>query len=156
MVVDANRSPAFGAPDVAPRRTARIRVKASAYIRYGQSGTVTVYAGAPGSETSTGQTLTAYAVYHSIAAGVWAEAYECGGYMFVAHPEIGWLGRTHTAINKDASGTIDIIAGSSAGSETTTGDTITAYNYWGNIASGKRVWCRVVDGKIAIVDAECV
>lgn len=53
-------------------------------------------------------------------------------------PMRAFLGKTDAAHNKNASGTISLWGGA-LGIETDTGINVTAYNHFGNIASGKKV-----------------
>jgi hypothetical protein len=66
------------------------------------------------------------------------------------------IGKTNASHAKGASGTINIYRGRTKGSETfTTGDTMSAYNRFADIGSGKWVLCRFVQGGWEIVAAEC-
>ena len=49
------------------------------------------------------------------------------------------LAKTTVAHNKGASATIDLYSGTTKGSETATGDSQSAYNRFGNLATG--MWC---------------
>lgn len=64
------------------------------------------------------------------------------------------IGKTNASHSKGASGTVNIWGGT-AGSETSIGKSITAYNRFGNIGSGK--WVIVVSFKRNkyIIAAEC-
>lgn len=71
------------------------------------------------------------------------------------------LGKTDSALNKStfaspSGGTVSIWSGgTNFASLADTGENLTAYNFWGNIASGKQVLClRTLMGWLAI-DAEC-
>ena len=65
------------------------------------------------------------------------------------------IGKTDAAINKGASGTISVYSGTSASGLTDTGDNITAYNRFGNVASGKWVACWTMPWGFEFVAAEC-
>jgi hypothetical protein len=65
------------------------------------------------------------------------------------------VGKADAAIAKSASGTISVWDGATQGSESDTTDNVTAWNYFGDVASGK--WVAVVEtvrGYI-IIAAEC-
>lgn len=64
-----------------------------------------------------------------------------------------WKGKTTTAHNKGASQDVDLYAGDK-GSETTTGVTVSAYNSFADVDTGK--WCVVayIDGW-ELISAEC-
>ena len=65
------------------------------------------------------------------------------------------IGKTDAAHNKGASGTISIYSGSASSSLTDTGDNVTAYNRFGNIASGKWVFVWTLPWGFEITAAEC-
>jgi hypothetical protein len=66
------------------------------------------------------------------------------------------LGSTNAAHNKNASGTINVYRGTTKGSEVfTSGDTISAYNRFANLAIGTWVLCAYVQGGWEIIAAAC-
>ena len=65
------------------------------------------------------------------------------------------IGKTDAAINKGASGTVSVYSGSASSSLTDTGENITAYNRFGNVASGKMVACWTMPWGFELVSAEC-
>jgi len=66
------------------------------------------------------------------------------------------LGKTAAAHNKGASGTINVYRGGTAGSESfTAGDTITAWNHFANLESGKWVICARIQRNWRLIAAEC-
>jgi hypothetical protein len=67
------------------------------------------------------------------------------------------IGKTDAAHNKGATGTISVYKGSSSGGYTLTdtGENITAYNRFGNIASGRWVAVRRMIHGWEIISAEC-
>jgi hypothetical protein len=71
------------------------------------------------------------------------------------------IGKTDTAINKGTfaspvSGSVSVWSGNTSfGSLADTGTDITAYNFWGNVASGKQVLCLGFDLGWVIIAAEC-
>lgn len=155
QVIDGGHIEPLGAPEGINRRTGRYLVKAASYIRRGQSGNVTIYHGTTaGSETTTSRVVSAYARYTSIVAGEWAEAYEMDGRLIVEQPRTEVLGQSATAINKGASGTVNILSGATPGSESATGETKSCYNRWGNIPSGKTVYIALEENGWAIIRAD--
>lgn len=64
------------------------------------------------------------------------------------------LGKTDSAINKAASGTVSIWDGAE-GSEADTGVNVTAYNRFANVSSGKWVWVMSKRGRLYLTAAEC-
>lgn len=64
------------------------------------------------------------------------------------------LGKTDAAISKGSSGTVSIWSGT-PGSETDTGDNITAFNRFANLGSGKWVACSPINGHYYLTSAEC-
>ncbi len=65
------------------------------------------------------------------------------------------LGKTDAAHNKAASGTISVWTGATAGAVADSGTNITAYNFFGNISSGKYVLCINLRFGWVIFAAEC-
>jgi hypothetical protein len=65
------------------------------------------------------------------------------------------IGKTDAALNKGASGTISIYSGTDPAALTDTGDNITAYNRFGNIASGKWVAVWTMPWGFECKAAEC-
>lgn len=67
------------------------------------------------------------------------------------------IGKTDAAHNKGATGTISVYKGSSSGgySLTDTGENISAYNRFGNIASGRWVAVKRFVHGWEIISAEC-
>ena len=65
------------------------------------------------------------------------------------------IGKTDAAHNKGASGTISIYSGTSASGLTDTTENVTAYNRFGNIASGKWVFVWTLPWGYEITAAEC-
>lgn len=68
------------------------------------------------------------------------------------------VGKTNTAINKGTGPTngVNVYRGATKGSESfVSGDTITAWNYFRNVASGKWVLCVYYQGGWALIAAEC-
>lgn len=71
-----------------------------------------------------------------------------------------YLGKTDAAVNKStvaspASVTVSVWSGSSISGLTDTGDNITAYSMFGNVASGKFVLCIGLNMGNLIFAAEC-
>jgi hypothetical protein len=65
------------------------------------------------------------------------------------------IGKTDAAHNKGANGTISIYSGTDPSSLTDTTDNVTAYNRFGNIASGKWVFVWTLPWGFEITAAEC-
>ena len=65
------------------------------------------------------------------------------------------IGKTDAALNKGASGTISIYSGTDPAALTDTGENITAYNRFGNIASGKYVIVWTMPWGFECQAAEC-
>jgi hypothetical protein len=65
------------------------------------------------------------------------------------------IGKTDAAHNKGANGTISIYSGTDPTSLTDTTDNVTAYNRFGNIASGKWVLVWTMPWGFEITAAEC-
>ena len=66
------------------------------------------------------------------------------------------LGKTNAAHNAGASGTINVYRGTTAGSEThVSSKTITAWNHFGNVATGKFVFCAYMQRNWRIIAAQC-
>lgn len=64
------------------------------------------------------------------------------------------LGKTDAAHAKGASGTISVYSGTK-GSETDSGENVTAWNRYANVASGKWVTCVWINGGWDLVAGEC-
>ena len=130
--------------------------QAAADIAAEDSGSVQIWNGTPGSETDTGQTITAYNYFRQVNSGdwVWCAHNGSGWYVVAKDAPPGLLGKTDAAINKATSGTVSIYAGT-PGSETDTTINLTAYNKFANIASGKWVWIAPLDANWYITAAEC-
>ena len=64
------------------------------------------------------------------------------------------VGKTNAAHNVGASGTINVWRGTTAGSESASG-TVTAWNHFGNVASGKYVVCGYIQRNWRIIAAQC-
>ena len=120
------------------------------------SGVVSLWGGALGSETDTGINVTAWNHFSALASG---------DKVVVLHTGHGWLvvgaagatikvGKTDAAHNKGASGTISIWSGT-LGSETDSGVNETAWNKFGNVASGKWVAIANNGNGYYIISAEC-
>jgi hypothetical protein len=153
---DGDGSPSDAAPNGFTGQS-RYLGRAASYIARGASGSVTIYHGSTvGSESSTGRTVTAYARYGSIAPGYDCEVYLLDGHLTVYQPEHRWYGQTDAAHNKGASGTVSIYSGATAGSETDTTNNLTGvFNYFGNVATTKKVHVRIIESGPGIIDAEC-
>jgi hypothetical protein len=65
------------------------------------------------------------------------------------------IGKTDAALNKGASGTISIYSGTDPAALTDTGENVTAYNRFGNIASGKWVAVWTMPWGFECKAAEC-
>ena len=66
------------------------------------------------------------------------------------------VGQTSSSLNSGASGTINVYRGTTKGSETfTSGDTITAWNRFANLASGKWVLAAWFQGGWELIAAQC-
>ena len=65
------------------------------------------------------------------------------------------LAKTTTTHDKGASQTIDLYSGTTKGSETTTGDSPSAYNRFADLATGK--WCIAIfiNGGWELIAGEC-
>ena len=65
------------------------------------------------------------------------------------------VGKTDAAHNKGANGTISIYSGTDPASLTDTTENVTAYNRFGNIASGKWVFVWTMPWGFEVTAAEC-
>lgn len=61
--------------------------------------------------------------------------------MVVPAPMLSLIGKTNAAIGKGASGVVNVWTGSTIGSESANGQTVTAYNRYANVAITKWVRC---------------
>lgn len=134
----------------------------SAYQAANSTATTwTIYHGdTKGSETSSSQTgFQVYLRRGLCFASVFYELEEIDGYLEVRNPTLSGVGKSNTAINKGAgpSNGVDIYSGSTIGSESSISQTLTAWNRFANVASGK--WVRFAwndDSKAwDLVAAEC-
>ena len=64
------------------------------------------------------------------------------------------IGKTDSSIAKNASGTVSIYSGT-AGSETDTAESVTAFNKFANVGSGKWVMCTLIGSVWYLSAAEC-
>lgn len=122
------------------------------------SPTMTVFWGTLGSETTTSQTLTAYLRRGLLYASKTYRLTFVEGAWEVANPTLSGIGKTNQAVGKStgAANNVDIYSGT-VGSETATGSTLTAWDRYASIASGKWVRWAWNDDSAAfdMVSAEC-
>jgi hypothetical protein len=118
--------------------------QSSALVKNGNTGSnFTLYGGTTaGSETATVYTsISAYVRKGIVYANVTYILIEINGHLEVLNPTLSGIGKTNAALAKSSGGAnkIDIYSGS-IGSESSTGSTLTAWNRYADIASGK--WVR--------------
>lgn len=136
-------------------------VQTSAYRANGDSNTGwTIYSGSTkGSETATSYTTFSQKIYVRKGlcfASVTYTAYFVDGIWEVLDPTLSGIGKTNASHAKGASGTINLYTGT-LGSETSLGSSITAWNRYADVASGKWVrWAWNDDSSgFELVAAEC-
>lgn len=115
--------------------------KTTAAWAKGSSATLQIWAGAPGSETNTGVTLSAYNRVSAFKSGDFVTVQmNRHGYYYVVGAGGGSvrLARTSSDWAKGSSMSLAVYGGT-PGSETATGETVTAYNNFGKVLSGKWV-----------------
>ena len=84
--------------------------------------------------------ITAYVRRGIVYANVTYILMEINGFLEVMNPTLSGIGKTSGAITKGTSGTVKIYAGTTIGSESDTGQTLTAWNRYADAATTK--WCR--------------
>ena len=74
---------------------------------------------------------------------------------YTSTPSDKWVAKTTTTHDKGQSEDVDFYSGSTKGSETATGVTVSAYNRFADLATGK--WCFVefIDGGWGLYSGEC-
>ena len=115
--------------------------KTTAAWAKGSSATLQIWAGAPGSETNTGVTLTAYNRVAAFKSGDFVTVQmNRHGYYYVVGAGGGSvrLAKTSSDWAKGSSMSLAVYGGT-PGAETATGETVTAYNNFGKVLSGKWV-----------------
>lgn len=115
--------------------------KTTAAWAKGSSATLQIWAGQPGSETDTGVTLTAYNRVAAFKAGVFVTVQlNRHGYYYVVGAGGGSvrLAKTSSDWAKGSSMSLAVYGGT-PGAETATGETVTAFNNFGKVLSGKWV-----------------
>lgn len=70
-------------------------------------------------------------------------------------PNRFYLGKTDAAINKGTSGTVSIYGGTTKGSETDTGNNMTVYNRYANVAAARWVTIMYIDSDWEMICGEC-
>jgi hypothetical protein len=133
--------------------------KTDAEITSGNSGTVSVWAGTPGSEADTSMNIAS--VYNrgsaTVSSGDWVLVVLNGGnpYLLI-HPSTGTIefhrGVTDAAINKGASGTVSRYT---AGTTTDSGTNDTVNNDFANVAISKKVAYIKSGANYYMIAAEC-
>lgn len=140
-----------------PRAPSRMLLgQAAENIAAEASGQVTIYGGEPGAETDTSETIDAFNYFRYINSGdwVWCAHNGSGWYVVAKDSPSALVAYTDAAINKGASGTVSIYAGT-PGSETDTTINVSAYNGFGNIGANKRVLIVPVDQYWHMASADC-
>lgn len=139
-----------------PRDRGPWLAQADAFIARNTAGDFSIFHGSTmGSETDVGRTVKASCRLTGIQSGGWAFIWLVDGKLEALKLPLRLLGKTDAAHNKGATGTVSIYGGGTSGSETDTTINVTAYNRFGNIASGK--WVYVFQGENAweVEEAEC-
>jgi len=136
--------------------TCMMLAKANEQFLAGNSGSVSIYGGTPGSETDSGEDLTVFAQFNDVFADDWVWIANAGsGWYVLANPLISsMLGKTDAAINKGASGAVSIYIGAGGG-ETDTSADVTAYNHFGDVAANKWVLVTFWGGTFYLSAREC-
>ena len=130
------RAPHLGSDDADA-----VLCKTTAAWAKGSSATLQIWAGQPGSETNTGVTLSAYNRIAAFKSGDFVTVQmNRHGYYYVVGAGGGSvrLAKTSSDWAKGSSMSLAIYGGT-PGSETATGETVTAYNNFGKVLSGKWV-----------------
>ena len=147
-VLRATRTVEGGAPPIGGARVTSagddadaVLCKTTAAWSKGSSATLQIWAGAPGSETNTGVTLSAYNRVSAFKSGDFVTVQmNRHGYYYVVGAGGGSvrLAKTSSDWAKGSSMSLAVYGGT-PGSETATGETVTAYNNFGKVLSGKWV-----------------
>jgi hypothetical protein len=131
----------IGAPHLGSDDADAVLCKTTAAWAKGSSATLQIWAGQPGSETNTGVTLSAYNRIAAFKSGDFVTVQmNRHGYYYVVGAGGGSvrLAKTSSDWAKGSSMSLAIYGGT-PGSETATGETVTAYNNFGKVLSGKWV-----------------
>jgi hypothetical protein len=131
----------IGAPHLGSDDADAVLCKTTAAWAKGSSATLQIWAGHPGSETNTGVTLSAYNRIAAFKSGDFVTVQmNRHGYYYVVGAGGGSvrLARTSSDWAKGSSMSLAVYGGT-PGSETATGETVTAYNNFGKVLSGKWV-----------------
>ena len=147
-VLRATRTVEGGAPPIGGARVTSAGDDADAVLckttsawAKGSSATLQIWAGAPGSETNTGVTLSAYNRIAAFKSGDFVTVQmNRHGYYYVVGAGGGSvrLAKTSSDWAKGSSMSLAVYGGT-PGSETATGETVTAFNNFGKVLSGKWV-----------------
>jgi hypothetical protein len=140
-VENSGRGEKIGSPHVGSDDADAVLCKTTAAWAKGSSATLQVWTGTPGSETNTGVTISAYNRVSAFKSGDFVTVQmNRHGYYYVVGTGGGSvrLARTSSDWAKGSSMSLAIYGGT-PGSETATGETVTAYNNFGKVLSGKWV-----------------
>lgn len=131
----------IGAPHLGSDDADAVLCKTTAAWAKGSSATLQIWAGQPGSETNTGVTLEAYNRIAAFKSGDFVTVQmNRHGYYYVVGAGGGSirLAKTSSVWTKGSAMSLAIYGGT-PGSETATGETVTAFNNFGKVLSGKWV-----------------
>lgn len=131
----------ISAPHLGSDDADAVLCKTTAAWAKGSSATLQIWAGQPGSETNTGVTLSAYNRIAAFKSGDFVTVQmNRHGYYYVVGAGGGSvrLAKTSSDWAKNSSMSLAIYGGT-PGSEAATGETVTAYNHFGKVLSGKWV-----------------
>lgn len=138
---NSGRGEKIGAPTVGSDDADAVLCKTTAAWAKGSTATLQIWAGQPGSETNTGVTLSAYNRIAAFKSGDFVTVQmNRHGYYYVVGAGGGSvrLAKTSSDWAKGSSMSLAVYGGT-PGSETATGETITAFNNFGKVLSGKWV-----------------
>jgi hypothetical protein len=138
---NGSRDNNIGAPHLGSDDADAVLCKTTAAWAKGSSATLQIWAGQPGSETNTGVTLSAYNRIAAFKSGDFVTVQmNRHGYYYVVGAGGGSvrLAKTSSDWAKGSSMSLAVYGGT-PGSETATGETVTAYNNFGKVLSGKWV-----------------
>ena len=138
---NGGRDNTIGPPHLGSDDADAVLCKTTAAWSKGSTATLQVWAGQPGSETNTGCTISAYNRIAAFKSGDFVTVQmNRHGYYYVVGAGGGSvrLAKTSSEWAKGSSMSLAIYGGT-PGSETATGETVTAYNNFGKVLSGKWV-----------------
>ena len=131
----------IGAPHLGSDDADAVLCKTTAAWAKGSTATLQIWTGQPGSETNTGCTISAYNRIAAFKSGDFVTVQmNRHGYYYVVGAGGGSvrLAKTSSDWAKGASMSLAVYGGT-PGSETATGETVTAFNNFGKVLSGKWV-----------------